>query len=398
MRRKTVLMAVGSSGGHIYPALAVAQALEEISEGHKTKPEIHFVHAGSLLGKKLFSSLKYPVYEIPIGGLAQGQKFLTKIKSLLQLPQAFWQSLRLIKKLKAEVIVGTGGAVTGPVLMAGFLTARQTALWEGNAQAGLANRWLSPFVSLCWTVFPGVEGLPKKKQTICGYPLRKKLSSLGQNPSQPEELLNEESQNFKMMNISPRKDSHQEEFLNEESPGSKEGKSSFKVLVLGGSQGSVFLNQVVSQALEDEKWREDIFIFHQTGEKSLAKIKEKYKCLSHAEAFAFSLNLEKYYKQCDLVVSRAGSGAIWETASYGKALVLVPLSHSAGGHQLKNALELASRNSAEMIKEKDFSARAFKSKIISLKENKKRREELAQSLKALHKENGARDIARWILY
>ena len=172
MKKKTILMAVGSSGGHIYPAVAVAEKLEDILLDKKETQDlqasshsldIHFVHSGSLLGKNIFSSLKYPVHEIPIGGLAKGQSFSQKVKSFLQIPKALIQSFLLIKKLKAQLVLGTGGAVTGPVLMTAVFMGCKTALWEGNALMGLANKWLTPFVSCIFSVFPELAGVSKKK-------------------------------------------------------------------------------------------------------------------------------------------------------------------------------------------------------------------------------------------
>jgi len=379
-QEKTILMAVGSSGGHIYPALAIAEKLEDIllSESAKQHPhtslKIHFVHSGSPLGKKILSSLKYPAHEIPIGGLAKSQSFFQKIKTLLSIPKALFQSFLLIKKLKAQVVFGTGGAVTGPVVIAGRLRGCQTAVWEGNAAMGLANKWLKPFVSHVFTVFSEVEGLSdKKKQIICSYPLRKKIHD-----------------DKKTNGIFAPTEQDQDKDVNK-------NPNAFRVLILGGSQGSALLNRIVTQAVEESSWRENIFIYHQTGEKSFNAIKKKYKFLSGVKAFSFSLSIEEYYKKCDLVFSRAGSGAIWEMASYGKALVLIPLTYSAGGHQLKNALELFSKKCIEIIKEQDFNVQSFKEKLLQLKQDEKKREQMTESLKAAHKGDSSQKIANWIL-
>ena len=423
-QKKTVLMAVGSSGGHIYPALAVAEQLEEILSdkkkrgfnlyqpgsnfpashsqsgeniknsknkfldqlsSHKKLKEginrhllnIHFAHSGSPLGKKLLAHLKYPAHTIPVGGLAKGQSLLQKIKTLFQIPQAFILSFLLIKRLKPEVIIGTGGAVSGPVLLIGSLMGKKTAIWEGNSSPGLANRWLAPFVSCIFTVFHQIKGLPQKKQIVCGYPLRKQsaVAKTGKNSN---------------TSASPRLGQKTDKISDSQ-------ESFFKILVLGGSQGSFLINQAVCDLVQEEAWRQDIFIYHQTGEKSFDLIQTKYQSLKGVKAFAFSLNIEEYYKECDLIVSRAGSGAIWETASYGKALLLIPLSASAEGHQLKNALELSKKNSAEVIQERDFNSPILKQKLIELKEDRNKRELLANSLKSLALPGGAKQIAEWVL-
>lgn len=413
-QEKTILMAVGSSGGHIYPAVAVAEKLEDAllteekiqaSELSTNSLNIHFVHSGSPLGEKIFSSLKYPVHQISIGGLAKGQSISQKIKTLFSIPRAFIQSFLLIKKLKAQVILGTGGAVTGPVLMTGFFMGCKTALWEGNAVMGLANKWLAPFVSCVFTVFPKLAGLSKKKQIVCSYPLREKIHSYNEKLLDESSLTGKQSAKQKGEDKDDPLDkewenkSRQNDHLNEkpETQIGSRAKTIFKVLILGGSQGSFFLNHIVSQAVEEENWRKDVFIYHQTGETSYDLMKEKYKSLDGIKAFAFSLNIEEYYKQCDLIFSRAGSGAIWEIASFGKPLVLIPLTYSAGGHQLENALELSSQNCIEMIKEKDFNVTAFKEKLVQLKRDEQKRKQLAMSLKTAYQGDGAQKIADWIL-
>lgn len=379
-QEKTILMAVGSSGGHIYPALAITEKLEDLllsgnTEQHPNTPlKIHFVHSGSPLSKKILSSLKYPVHEIPIGGLAKGQSFFQKIKTLLSLPKALFQSFLLIKKLKAQIVFGTGGAITGPVVMAGWFRGCQTAVWEGNVVMGLANKWLNPFVSRVFTVFSEVEGLSdKKKQIICSYPLRKKIH----DDKKISEILTPTEQEL--------------------DKGFNKKSNTFRVLILGGSQGSALLNRIVAQAVEESSWRENIFIYHQTGEKSFNVVKAKYKLLSGVSAFSFSLNIEEYYKKCDLIFSRAGSGAIWEVASYGKALVLIPLTYSAGAHQFKNALNLFSKKWVEMIKEQDFNVQSFKEKLLQLKQDEEKKRQMADSLKLAHRGDGSQKIANWIL-
>ena len=366
-------MAVGSSGGHVFPAFAVAEQLEEDFSKKFSKDsslEIHFVHSGSKLGSELLSSGSYPVHTISIGGLAVGQRFLRKIKTLFQLPIAFFKSVLLIKKIKADVVFGTGGSATFPVLMAGFFMRKKIAIWEGNTSMGLANKALAIFTSQVFTVFPQVKGLSHKKQVWSAYPLRKQIqqTQTSEKPSVIQESLGQS--NF------PE-------------------KNKFKVLVLGGSQGSVFLNQAVSQALKEQEWRKDIFIYHQTGDKSFEELSQKYQLLEGVFAFAFSKDIQKYYKNCDLIFSRAGSGSVAEMAYCEKAVVLIPLTYSAGGHQLKNAKWLVSKNCVQMIEEKDFNAKAFQNKILELKQNPSQIKQMAQNLKSAYQADNK--ISSWLL-
>ena len=354
--KKKIGMVVGKSGGHIYPALAVAESLKDLNP----HVEIHFVHSGGSMARNIFSKFQYPVYEIPLGGLAQGQSFGARIKTLFQLPLAFLKSFFWIRKNNFTSVFGTGGSITGPVLLAGLLNRCSVFAWEGNSTSGLANRYLSFFIPFIFTVFPDVKGLPKKKQILCGYPLRDSL--------------------IKHQNFNPQKSE----------------KDLFKIFIVGGSQGSLLLNQVLARAVQDEKWREDLFIYHQTGQKFYSQIEKIYKDLNGVQALGFISDISKYYQEADLIVARAGSGTIFEVASFKKPLVLIPLSHSAGGHQLQNALKLEAQKQVEMIKESDFNVESFKNIVLSLKSNRSKREAMASSLFNNFKTKGAKTIAQWL--
>ena len=401
-------MAVGSSGGHIYPAFAVAESLKDLFLKQCPKEsslEIHFVHSGSQLGNQLLSSGSYPVHKVSIGGLAVGQSFVRKIKTLFQLPIAFFKSALLIKKIKADLIFGTGGSLTFPVLMAGFLMKKKIAIWEGNTSLGLANKVLTSFVSQVFTVFPQVKGLSPKKQIWSAYPLRKQIQK-------PQTQDKRDQSSLSLVGVRdiahpshttphPSKTPHSRESGNLSLPEENLNKNSlqtenkFKVLVLGGSQGSVFLNQAVSQAVEEAGWRKDIFIYHQTGDKSFKKLSQKYKSVEGVFAFAFSKDIQTYYQDCDLIFSRAGSGSVAELAHCEKAAVLIPLTYSAGGHQLQNANWLVSQNCVQMIQEKNFNAKAFKNRILELKEDTVRRKQMAQNLKSVYQSED--EISPWLL-
>ena len=170
MDKKSILMAVGQSGGHVYPALAIAEALEQ----QHPSIEIHFVYSGSDLCQKILSQTKYNTHKISIGGLASGQKLFRKIKTLFQLPVAFLKAFSLIRKNSFDAVLGTGGSVTGPVLLAAKLNFCYTCIWEGNSHLGLANKCLKPFVKNIFTAFKDVKHLPQKKTNPLWLPFKTK--------------------------------------------------------------------------------------------------------------------------------------------------------------------------------------------------------------------------------
>lgn len=355
---KNVVIVGGKSGGHTFPALAVAEALLDIS----SDLNIHFIHSGSPLEKSVFFQEGWTAHFIFPLALAGGVSFISRLKTLIILPFVFIKVFFLVMWLRPQAVFGTGGAVSAPVLFSAFLLGRRRAIWEGNAICGLANRWLAAVVPVVFTVFPDVLNISRKKQILCGYPLRREFVSKTQGFRKTENNL-----------------------------------GLFRVLILGGSQGSLLLNQVVSEALLEESWHQDTFIFHQTGKKDFLSLREKYKNIKGVEVFDFSSHIQDYYEKCDVVFSRAGSGAVAEISAMGKPLVLVPLSGTAGDHQVKNAVSLSKQEMTEWISEKEFTAEAFKQRVLQLKNNRERRELLAQNIRKRHRDGGAAVIAHWLL-
>lgn len=355
MKKKVICFVTGRSGGHIFPAFSIAEKVKEFYE----EVQIHYIHSGSLLERRLFSEITDSVHEMPVGSI-RGQVFFKKLKTLFQIPIVFLKSAYFLFRIKPQVIIGTGGALTGPVLLSAFFFRKRIAIWEGNARLGLSNKVLIPFIDKVFTVFENVPQVPKKKQIHCGYPLRNKIQSASHQNNDPK---------------------------------------LFNVFICGGSQGSSFLNQVVSEAVcESDSWRKDIFIFHQCGNSHFSKMQDKYSNLENVEVFGFNPSIENYYNQSHLIFSRAGSGVIAEIASIGKALVLVPLEKSGGGHQLKNAIHLYKQGATELILEKEFSIESFKEMVLRLKNNSQKREELSRQLKKIYPfKDGSYALAKWIL-
>ena len=336
-------MVLGASGGHIFPSLAIAKALQRLDRTVK----VFLVHSGGAGGRHILASAPWPVFEIPLGGLARGQSFKARVQTVLQIPWAFVKACRLIRRLKAQVVFGAGGSLSWLFLLSARLMLRRTALWEGNRSFGLGNRMALPFVSQVFTVFGGHP----KKHTDAGYPLRLDFEKLKPPPAKR--------------------------------------RAAFQVLILGGSQGASALNRTVSKALEDKEWRKDIFFLHQTGEGGDSHF-------DGGRRFAFDAKILQYIESSDVIFSRAGAGAIAEVSAIGKPLVLIPLPKAAGGlHQMENALSVQA--AAYVVSQENFTAEKFKSLILSLKNNRKERLRLSQALKKLHKPNGAFAIARALL-
>ena len=351
--KKTILIVVGRSGGHIFPGLAIAEALEK----QESNIKIHFVHEGSLLERRIFSSYSYKTKVFRVGALAKGQNFLTRLKTLFLLPFALMRIVFFIFQLQPHFVIGTGGSLSGAFMLASWLLQKPRAIWEANARLGLAHLFCLPFVNKVFTFFENIPRLKKTKQIVVGYPYRSSLDK-------PSSASNE---------------SHV-----------------FSLLILGGSQGSRLINTNVARAVASSNWPKDIFVFHQTGLEDFEKIKKMYLGKDHAEAWSFTPDIEVYYNRVQLIVSRAGAGAIAEAAYFKKALVLIPLL-AGDSHQLANAKELSQHQQAKMLLEDDFSPESFIDMVKKLKASSEIRKTMVQNLSVYSKKNGSLQIAQEIL-
>ncbi len=332
--RKRFLMSAGSTGGHIFPLLAVAEELK--NQGH----HIHFVSSGSKMEKIFLSN--FPLSILRIGRLRQNVHFLERLKTLLFLPYSFIQACRIILKVRPDQVIGCGGAVSGPVLLTACLLRRPTVIWELNAIPGFANKILSFFVKDILMGFLSSEKyFPKKKRRFVSFPVRKDIQKKGSQKREPDGY------------------SH--------------------LLVLGGSQGSHTINQVVVDMYSKQKmetWK----IRHQTGEKDLKSIQSVYK--GRVECSSFYEDMGDCYQWADVVIARAGAVTLAELSACGKAVIVIPLSSSSDHHQVKNAQSLFEKKAVEMILEENLTSSLLFEKIMGIHGKKKR--ELEDNIKQFY--------------
>lgn len=354
-----VLIAGGGTGGHIYPALAVAQALKEKDQHN----QIEFVGTPLGLETKLVPRAGFPLHFVPIGRLNR-VSFLERLMTLLKLPLAFFRAVKLLNQLKPDVILGVGGYASGPVVLMAALLRYKTVIWEPNAHPGLANRWLSWLVDRCLVVFD--EARPyfhSKKISAVPMPVRKEIESSAQEA---------------------------------------EVHKSFHVLLFGGSQGARPLNNVMSEAvMNGEEWLQGLELVHQTGPHDFTRIYESYSSLQdmgdQVEAFEYLHDMPQRYAWADLVIARAGTGTISELAACGKAAILIPLPSAADDHQTKNAEALAKKNAAVLLPQKELTPQRLVQEILKFKSDAQLVNQLSRNIKAFHQSRGAEKIAEVIL-
>ena len=253
----------------------------------------------------------------------------------------------LILKLKPALVLGSGGAVSGPVLLAGILLRKKTVIFEPNVVPGLANRKLAKFVDYAILVFASTKKYLKAKKTfVFPYPVRSEIASLTPKTHFSKPL---------------------------------------KVLVMGGSQGALPINQTVSNFITLNKVSVgSLFSFTLvTGAKDFDHFKQFAQNLSHVKVIPFTHKIYQLYEWADLVIGRAGAGFLAELSASARAGLLVPLAHSADNHQLKNALELKALSVALMIEEKLFTPLALKKTLYPLLEKPEQIKKMSLGIQAL---------------
>ena len=306
MKERRVVFCGGGTGGHTFPALAVAQKLRQ------ALPAVHlaFIGTGRRVEREILDRAgEKESYTLPVEGL-RGRGW-QKVRAFTLLPAAFFKAFRLLRRLRPDLVVGLGGYSSGPVVLLASLLGVPTMILEQNVRPGLTNRLLLPWVRGAVTAFERSLPYFKGKGVFLGNPVREEFHDLP--------------------------------------PKKKTGR--FILLVFGGSQGSHYLNRIMTAALPYLRARRgDLGVFHQTGPQEENRVREAYAQAGFSEArvSAFIVDMPALVGQADFVICRAGATTAAELVAARKASLLVPFAQSAGGHQLENARELERVGGAEV--------------------------------------------------
>ena len=333
MSRVALIMA-GGTGGHIFPGLAVAEGLRE----HGWR--VHWLGAPApSMESRLVPPKGIDLHAVDFGGL-RGKGWRTK----LLLPQRLWsaclQSLRILKELQPQVVVGLGGYISFPGGCMARWLGIPLVLHEQNAVAGMANRWLARMARRVFSAFP--QALPQG--VWVGNPLRS-------------------------------------EFLHQAPPDARfQGRQGpLNVLIVGGSLGAQALNQIVPQALALIPEGQRPQVTHQSGAQQIDALRQAYAQAGvHAELTPFIDDTAAAFARADLVICRAGASTVTELAAVGVASILVPFPHAVDDHQTVNARFLADQGAAWLWPQAQLTAQALADRLRSVQ-----RDELLQvALKA----------------
>ena len=358
MKKLKVIISGGGTGGHIFPAISIAKSLEK---------KVKFIELLFVGSKNRMEMQKIPEHGYTIKGLwISGFQRSFSLRNLLfpiKLISSLIKSRNIIRDFKPDLVIGTGGFASGPLLYVASKRGIPSVIQEQNSYPGITNRILGRHVNKVCVAYDNMERFfHKKKLILAGNPIR-------------ESIINFKDKTYygkKLFNVDNNK---------------------ITVLVIGGSLGSKTINESISQNLNLFK-KHNLNLIWQTGTSFVNESNEFTQSLNVGgiSSHVFIKEMDLAYAAADIIVSRAGAIAISELCFVGKPIILVPSPNVAENHQTKNAQSLVNKNSALMVKDVN-SKRKLVEVLISLSKNKKLQKELISNIKKLAVTDAADQIA-----
>jgi UDP-N-acetylglucosamine--N-acetylmuramyl-(pentapeptide) pyrophosphoryl-undecaprenol N-acetylglucosamine transferase len=348
MNPKCALVMAGGTGGHIFPGLAVADALR--GRGWR----VHWLGASGGMEQQIAPPRGYPFEAIDFGGV-RGKGLLTLALLPLRLLRAFAQSIGVIRRVKPDVLVGLGGYISFPGGMMGVALGKPLVLHEQNSVPGLVNKVLAGVADRVFTAFPGVLPKARRVQWV-GNPLREAFTRCPDPAAR---------------------------FAGRAGP--------LRLLVAGGSLGAQALNEVVPKALALMAPERRPRVTHQSGAKQIDQLRANYQSAGvEGELLPFIDDMASAYAEADLVICRAGASTVTEIAAIGAAALFVTFPHAVDDHQSANARFLVDQGAGWLIAQRDLTPE----KLADWLQNAERPALLAvaQKAKSLQKTNATGDI------
>ncbi len=321
-RALRVAMAGGGTGGHLFPGVAVAQEFMKRNPNSR----IVFISTGNQLERAVLGRAGFELTCIRAEGM-KGRGTWRQLRAFFKLPAAVLASLRILRRLRPDLILGLGSYSAGPAVLGAKLLGIPIVLHEQNIFPGITNKTVARFAKRICVSFAETSAYFKAdKVRLTGNPVRQEILDLIKVPEQT--------------------------------------RQTFTVLVVGGSQGAHRLNQAVVEALASLQHRDRLVFVHQTGAADESTVQNAYRQQGlPATVRSFFEDMGRQYQQADLIVCRAGATTVAEITAIGKPAIFIPYPYAADDHQRYNAKALADAGAAEMILEKDLTAALLADRI-----------------------------------
>jgi UDP-N-acetylglucosamine--N-acetylmuramyl-(pentapeptide) pyrophosphoryl-undecaprenol N-acetylglucosamine transferase len=343
-RSVNILLSGGGTGGHIYPAVAIANELKS----RHPEAEFLFVGANGRMEMEKIPQLGYKIEGLNISGI-QRSLTLKNLSFPFKLIQSLYRAGKILKKFKPNIVIGTGGYASGPTLYMANLKKIPSLIQEQNSYPGITNKLLANKAEKICVAYDDLEGFfPKEKIIKTGNPVRQDLLDIESKRSEAQ----------KHFGLDPEKKT---------------------VAIIGGSLGAKRINETIALHL-DSLLGNGFQVIWQTGKLYY----ERFQDLSKNEGVvmhAFIQRMDLFYAAADLLISRAGAGTISELCIVGKPVLFIPSPNVAEDHQTKNALSIVENDAALMIKESDLDS--FEEVLIGVLGNPTRQKELGENIKKL---------------
>ena len=348
-----LLIAGGGTGGHVFPALAIAQ--EWLSRGNER--EVVLVGTQRGIEMKLVPQAKLPLETLRVAGL-KGKGGATLLKNLAMLAPAMLDARRVLRKHKPVAAFGVGGYAAGPMLLATWLGRVPNVIFEPNAEPGFTNKVLARISTRIATGYEISARAWGNKAIVTGCPVRPEFFSIV-----PHKL---------------------------EKP--------FRLLITGGSQGALPVNRAFVDAMDLLAARKSqLAIVHQTGERDYNAVRTAYARREiHAEVVPFLTNMAERFAWADAIVCRAGAITAAEVAAAGRAAIFIPFGRATDSHQLRNAQEMTRAGAGRLISETELTAEKLTAEIFTLLDQPQEIEKLSTAARGLARPHAARDIVNLI--
>jgi len=343
------ILAGGGTGGHVIPAVAIAQALKE-----QYAAQVLFIGTARGIENRLVPAAGFPLRLVQVGAL-KNVSLATRLKTALDLPRAIWTSSRIISEHRPDVMIGVGGYASGPAMLAAALGSVPTLAFEPNVVPGFANRLVAPMVSAAVIHFEET-GRYFRRFEVTGVPVRKAFCEIGRRTGDPRPTL----------------------------------------LVFGGSQGAHFINElVISSVTELHTLVPQLHIIHQTGERDYNQAQAAYLAAGgSAEVYPFIDDMPSTFARADLLLCRSGASTVAEVMAAGKPAIFVPFPRAADDHQKRNAEALERAGAAVMAEEKSMTRESLMKIVSTLLKDPERRAGMAQAAHKFAHPQAASEIAK----